>query len=111
MPEPSDVDFELPENTDPFTPIFCNNETGSTWSLNDLWHQIQEAADPFEGVEQSQPPILRTACFPYPGTVTLTTGEGRSDKRRVGKECVRTCRSRWSPYHEKKTKQKHIKIK
>src|SRR3546814_4205092 len=76
MPEPSDVDFELPENTDPFTPIFCNNETGSTWSLNDLWHQIQEAADPFEGVEKSQPPILRTACFPYPGTVTLTTGEG-----------------------------------
>src|SRR3546814_13061348 len=22
----------------------------------------------------------------------------RSDARRVGKECVRTCRSRWSPY-------------
>src|SRR3546814_15286338 len=22
----------------------------------------------------------------------------RSDERRVGKECVRTCRSRWSPY-------------
>src|SRR3546814_17870531 len=24
----------------------------------------------------------------------------RSDKRRVGKECVSTCRSRWSPYPE-----------
>src|SRR3546814_16158287 len=24
---------------------------------------------------------------------------GRSEERRVGKECVRTCRSRWSPYH------------
>src|SRR3546814_11923819 len=23
----------------------------------------------------------------------------RSDERRVGKECVSTCRSRWSPYH------------
>src|SRR3546814_2600241 len=23
----------------------------------------------------------------------------RSEERRVGKECVRTCRSRWSPYH------------
>src|SRR3546814_2106168 len=23
----------------------------------------------------------------------------RSEKRRVGKECVSTCRSRWSPYH------------
>src|SRR3546814_9665041 len=26
----------------------------------------------------------------------LTT---RSEERRVGKECVSTCRSRWSPYH------------
>src|SRR3546814_15550658 len=29
------------------------------------------------------------------------TGMGalRSEERRVGKECVSTCRSRWSPYH------------
>src|SRR3546814_3799253 len=28
------------------------------------------------------------------------TAEGfRSEERRVGKECVSTCRSRWSPYH------------
>src|SRR3546814_12381220 len=27
--------------------------------------------------------------------------ETRSAERRVGKECVSTCRSRWSPYHEK----------
>src|SRR3546814_16585566 len=25
--------------------------------------------------------------------------EKRSEERRVGKECVSTCRSRWSPYH------------
>src|SRR3546814_3360834 len=25
--------------------------------------------------------------------------EARSEERRVGKECVSTCRSRWSPYH------------
>src|SRR3546814_18909413 len=25
--------------------------------------------------------------------------EGRSEERRVGKECVSTCRSRWSTYH------------
>src|SRR3546814_12750203 len=24
---------------------------------------------------------------------------GRSEESRVGKECVSTCRSRWSPYH------------
>ena len=25
--------------------------------------------------------------------------EARSEERRVGKECLRLCRSRWSPYH------------
>src|SRR3546814_2743099 len=32
---------------------------------------------------------------------TGATGErtDRSEERRVGKECVSTCRSRWSPYH------------
>src|SRR3546814_15638830 len=33
----------------------------------------------------------------------------RSEERRVGKECVSTCRSRWSPYHYK-TKN-NIKLK
>src|SRR3546814_20230183 len=27
------------------------------------------------------------------------TSAVRSEERRVGKECVSTCRSRWSPYH------------
>src|SRR3546814_13499478 len=39
--------------------------------------------------------------------ILLHNGEGaqrsrlviRSEERRVGKECVSTCRSRWSPYH------------
>src|SRR3546814_2556529 len=29
----------------------------------------------------------------------LVRNTGRSEERRVGKECVSTCRSRWSPYH------------
>src|SRR3546814_15592639 len=29
----------------------------------------------------------------------LRTPASRSEERRVGKECVSTCRSRWSPYH------------
>src|SRR3546814_12739641 len=37
----------------------------------------------------------------------------RSEERRVGKECVSTCRSRWSPYHSKKNnivnKEEHLK--
>src|SRR3546814_16641840 len=40
---------------------------------------------------------------------TLAAWEGedfrlRSEERRVGKEYVSTCRSRWSPYHYKKKK-------
>src|SRR3546814_6002107 len=44
------------------------------------------------------------------GGLPIAVGEGmravsvkvRSEERRVGKECVSTCRSRWSPYHYKK---------
>ena len=31
--------------------------------------------------------------------VTLPPEKWRSEERRVGKECLRLCRSRWSPYH------------
>src|SRR3546814_13412676 len=34
---------------------------------------------------------------------------GRSEERRVGHECVSTCRSRWSPYHYKKKTDKKSK--
>src|SRR3546814_21031670 len=37
----------------------------------------------------------------FPG---LSVQMRRSEERRVGKECVSTCRSRWSPYHYKKQK-------
>src|SRR3546814_2306586 len=33
------------------------------------------------------------------GRVEVLAHIGRSEERRVGKECVSTCRSRWSPYH------------
>src|SRR3546814_15455240 len=33
---------------------------------------------------------------------TDARSESRSEERRVGKECVSMCRSRWSPYHENK---------
>src|SRR3546814_2587365 len=32
-------------------------------------------------------------------SLTLKFKSFRSEERRVGKECVSTCRSRWSPYH------------
>src|SRR3546814_17679731 len=41
-----------------------------------------------------------TIVLPLLG-VFLANGDRlfRSDERRVGKECVSTCRTRWSPYH------------
>src|SRR3546814_11506881 len=35
---------------------------------------------------------------PLPNRTRSETGK-RSEERRVGKECVSTCSSRWSPYH------------
>ena len=32
-------------------------------------------------------------------TVLISIVLGRSEERRVGKECASMCRSRWSPYH------------
>ena len=33
------------------------------------------------------------------GRLDILVNNFRSEERRVGKECVSTCRSRWSPYH------------
>src|SRR3546814_11684072 len=38
---------------------------------------------------------LRAATGRYDDCAVIA----RSEERRVGKECVSTCRSRWSPYH------------
>src|SRR3546814_11637326 len=47
-------------------------------------HNVRETLD-----------IVDRACIIYGGQVLFS---GRSEERRVGKECVSTCRSRWSPY-------------
>src|SRR3546814_14680637 len=39
----------------------------------------------------------------------LVASVRRSEERRVGKECVSTCSSRWSPYHSQKNKQQKRK--
>src|SRR3546814_14541880 len=41
-------------------------------------------------------------CCPVLGYTSSNAAQNpiaRSEERRVGKECVSTCRSRWSPYH------------
>src|SRR3546814_15290071 len=43
---------------------------------------------------------LRIDC----NEMATAAAEHRSEERRVGKECVSTCRSRWSPDHSKTNK-------
>src|SRR3546814_12076560 len=54
-------------------------------------YPAQGSANPYAGApyqQPGQPPYQQ----PY------QPGMQRSEERRVGKECVSTCRSRWSPY-------------
>src|SRR3546814_14783321 len=47
--------------------------------------------------------VAREEELPQPGDWIVREiaclSASRSEERRVGKECVSTCRSRWSPYH------------
>src|SRR3546814_17264297 len=49
---------------------------------------------------------IRAASISRPSETSIMALANRSEERRVGKECVSTCRSRWSPYHLKQNTQK-----
>src|SRR3546814_16752730 len=85
----------------------------SDWSSDvcssDLQAVAAGAGDAFarERVEHRVQPLRRRAQRGEVRRVAgrLPRGQSvRSEERRVGKECVSTCRSRWSPYHLKKKK-------
>ena len=42
---------------------------------------------------------FRRLIFPQYQEPSSALLKMRSEERRVGKECLRLCRSRWSPYH------------
>src|SRR3546814_10958683 len=58
-------------------------------------HSSSERRKNFEKISSSNSSV---SCF----RIRLIVTNRRSEERRVGKECVSTCRSRWSPYHKKK---------
>jgi hypothetical protein len=71
-------------------------------SIVAMYQPVQDDGWTIPGVEPGylQPQTAR-AEVPYhgpdlPGTIVV---DPRSEERRVGKECRRLCRSRWSPYH------------
>src|SRR3546814_18613741 len=60
-----------------------------------------------ERAEAALEALADSAEFPF-GAVAIDFAEahrgfGSSEERRVGTECVSTCRSRWSTYHYKNT--------
>src|SRR3546814_11545955 len=67
-----------------------SSEDGARAQVTRLCDVLTAAPAHYDGHE-----IALSACF---GVAMLQTGM-RSEERRVGKECVSTCRSRWSPYH------------
>ena len=77
------------------------------WTANEDFVEIPPftvKADPTILLNNEDAPWLRTKCsFSWPRFRTIFNGlcshKFRSEERRVGKECLRLCRSRWSPYH------------
>src|SRR3546814_9180276 len=57
--------------------------------------------DDVYGVQSSDGEPNAPHVHEWSKSLMLASGsaDGRSEERRVGKECVSTCRSRWSPYH------------
>src|SRR3546814_19091167 len=69
-------------------------------------HAYGTTAQRLEGAISAVARRLGLECDPWSNPTGLiltfsdpTSAELRSEERRVGKECVSTCRSRWSPYH------------
>src|SRR3546814_8181580 len=75
----------------------------SDWSSDvcssDLHHVLLAAADVGDRLERVAQVAHRHAFLGQPAQhVGHPLRRDRSEERRVGKECVSTCRSRWSPY-------------
>src|SRR3546814_14283521 len=68
-----------------------------------LDHRVAAVFDPQAGVvdQLRARPVQRLRAF---GQAGEHVEFARSEERRVGKECVSTCRSRWSTEHYKKNK-------
>src|SRR3546814_1114384 len=52
-----------------------------------------------ESIEVAEAEIYVDITFSFQSGLDISVASPRSEERRVGKECVSTCRSRWAPYH------------
>ena len=62
------------------------------------WY-LPSTTSPVPSMTQSLPPAKPERAARRSGPARCTRTQTRSEERRVGKECLRLCRSRWSPYH------------
>src|SRR3546814_10479147 len=88
--------------------FFFKQKTAYEMRISD-WSSDVCSSDllPFPAHQTSAPPpkekkerkkLEAANAIDRPKTI-WTSRRKRSEERRVGKECVSTCRSRWSPYH------------
>src|SRR3546814_3458582 len=84
----------------------CISDWSSDVCSSDLAARIYQGG-PFVLAESGGNPVAAAAALATMDVIKSEKllenankqGERRSEERRVGKECVSTCRSRWSPYH------------
>ena len=69
----------------------CGLLVGMNWGLSE--HEVMMLGRCFSEPEQPGDDLGRMLA------VAQDQLRKRSEERRVGKECLRLCRSRWSPYH------------
>src|SRR3546814_17998620 len=70
---------------------------GERYWINDPWYyRLPPAYGSYRWVRYYDDALLVDI---YSGQVVDVIYDFRSEERRVGKECVSTCRSRWSPFH------------
>src|SRR3546814_9202941 len=75
--------------------FFFKQKTAYDMLISD-WSSDVCSSDLFRGL-MARRLLKHTTSYQYPHLRTMCSD--RSEERRVGKECVSTCRSRWSPYH------------
>src|SRR3546814_17674941 len=84
-------------------PIGCTSEEGANFEFNSKFDQAlfpqqqccKESIRTMPARQQSKKRRVNSGVRDSCRHLQIE----RSEERRVGKECVSTCRSRWSPYH------------
>src|SRR3546814_11053974 len=73
--------------------------TGTSWSDDEVIRRLlnERTTDPTVAFSDGAPAAKLYEADP--NALAKYPSRSRSEERRVGKECVSTCRSRWSPYH------------